>query len=148
MPAARPLLDTIPQPHALLQVIGDDFALLALALAVRLALFDFLTGDAEFWVIPWYDYLNSHGLAAFATQFPNAEGWADTRASYSPPYHYLLYVATLFDGLAPKLYLIKMVSVTFDLVAAGMVFGIVRLWSPLQASRAFFAVLFLSLIHI
>lgn len=101
-------------------------AAVLVAVAARYLSRDFLTGDVELWVVPWYDFLREHGIAAIGRPFPGADGPRGTWGTYPPPYYYLLYVATLFDGVAPKLYLIKAVSIAFDLVAAAFVFGIVR----------------------
>jgi len=107
------------------------------AAALRLACFGVLTDDVAYWVIPWYDFVRDHGIRALGRPFPNAGGW-DASGNYPPPYHYLLYIATWFDGLVPTLYLIKGISVVFDGVAAGFMMAIVRLHTT-EARRAWTA---------
>jgi Gpi18-like mannosyltransferase len=110
-----------------------------LALAVRWVCRDFESFDVDNWVIPWYNYIKSSGVRALGVEIPSP----NIRGNYTPPYYYLLYIATFFDGVAPKLYLIKAVSVLFDLVASIFVFKIVRLGgqSRTRAWLALFAVL-------
>jgi Gpi18-like mannosyltransferase len=113
---------------------------LVLALAVRWVFRDFRTFDVDNWVIPWYNYIQSHGAKALGVEIPSF----DIRGNYTPPYYYLLYMATFFDSMVPKLYLIKAVSVLFDFVASFFVFKIVHLGSQSEARAwlAFFVVLF------
>jgi Gpi18-like mannosyltransferase len=80
---------------------------IALAMLVRFALFDFEGNDYRFFMGPWYDFIANHGVfSAFGRRF----------SDYSPPYLYLLAVATLLP--LKKLYAIKLVSVVFDFVLA------------------------------
>jgi Gpi18-like mannosyltransferase len=118
---------------------------LVVALAIRWSLLDFISGDVRYWVSYWYSQLNQYGLSAFRAELPNDDGWAELRGSYPPTYYYLLWIATFFNSLAPSLYLIKAVSVSFDFVAAFFAFKIARLHPDGSAHRpwiAFFAVLF------
>ncbi len=98
-----------------------------IVLAARWFLRDFVTGDVQFWVAYWYDHLLTEGLSAFQRELPNADGWNQLQGSYPPTYYYLLYLATWFDNLMPRLYLIKLVSISFDFVAAFFAFKIVLL---------------------
>jgi Gpi18-like mannosyltransferase len=89
------------------QLIGLALALLA-ALALRLALFSQTNGDLRFFLIPWYDYIRSHG------------GWralADNFSNYSPPYTYFLVLLTYLPFI-PRVIGIKLVSIIFDFVLA------------------------------
>jgi Gpi18-like mannosyltransferase len=100
---------------------------IALAAALRWSVRDYVTGDVAFWVSYWYEHLKDHGLAAFRGELPNDDGWAELRGSYPPTYYYLLWIASWFDRWAPRLYLIKAVSVTFDVVAAVFAYRIAGL---------------------
>jgi Gpi18-like mannosyltransferase len=113
---------------------------IALALAIRWSLRDFVTGDLTFWVIPWYDYIFNHGSRAFGTNIPSP----NPSGNYTPPYYYFLYGVSFFDPVASKIVLIKTVSVCFDFLAAFFAFRIVRLGttSAITSWLAFFAVLF------
>jgi Gpi18-like mannosyltransferase len=113
---------------------------LVTALAVRWVFLDFRSFDVDNWVIPWYDYIQSHGAKALGVEIPSP----DIRGNYTPPYYYLLYLATFFDRIVPKLYLIKAISILFDFLASFFVFRIVHLGSQSRARAwlAFFAVLF------
>lgn len=118
-------------------------ALILLAVLVRLALFDFVSGNMQKWIVPWFDYLNEHGYRALADNMPNGEGYEELGGNYTPAYYYLLLLATQFDRWVPKLYLIKMISVAFDAVAAGFMYRIVRLTAPaISPWVGVFAVLF------
>ncbi len=97
-------------------------ALLCAALLLRWAVLDFVTGDAQFWVVPWYEHLLREGYSALGRHLPNASGYEELRGNYSPPYYYLLYLATFFEGWAPRLHLVKAVSIAFDFVAAGFMY--------------------------
>jgi Gpi18-like mannosyltransferase len=113
---------------------------LVLALVVRWVVLDLRSFDVDNWVIPWYDYIQSHGARALGVEIPSP----DIRGNYTPPYYYLLYVATFFNGIAPKVYLIKAISVIFDFLASFFVFKIVHLGSQSEtrAWLAFLATLF------
>jgi Gpi18-like mannosyltransferase len=90
-------------------------ACLAIAVALRVSLFGFEGNDFRYFMGPWYDYIASHGgFRAMGSAF----------SDYSPPYLYLLAVATILP--VGKLYAIKLVSVVFDFVLAAGVGLIVR----------------------
>ncbi len=106
----------------------------AAALAARYPLLGRVTADLTTYVIPWYDFIAAHdGLSALRFRFAN----------YSPPYLYLLTVATWLPWV-PKVLAIKAISVVFDFLAAGVMFRLVRLRYPssLWAHAAYGAVLF------
>lgn len=110
------------------------FATLCVALAVllRLALFSYKTFDYHNFVGPWYDHLKQNGFQGLGTGF----------SDYTPPYLYLLWLATYLP--VPKLYAIKSIGLPFDFALALVVLLLVRLkydrWPVLLA--AFAAVLF------
>jgi Gpi18-like mannosyltransferase len=77
-------------------------ALSLYALSIHSYLFvKHVAGDAQKWLIPWYDHILAAGrIEAFAQPFSN----------YSPPYLYLLSATTFFDGILATQYLIKFLS--------------------------------------
>jgi Gpi18-like mannosyltransferase len=85
------------------------------SLALRLCLFEFLSGDMKGDMLPWSDFIRSHGgFGALRHEFSN----------YTPLYLYLLTLATYLP--LPRLYAIKTVYCVFDYVMAWYVAGIVR----------------------
>ena len=104
-----------------------------LAVVLRFSLFDFESVDYRGAVSPWYDFIVSNGgYGALRHDFSN----------YSPLYLYLLTLATYLP--LPKLYAIKLVSISFDFLLALFVLLIVRLKYENRAVWAFslFAALF------
>src|SRR5262245_13038767 len=100
-------------------------ALVLVGIASRLPLLSATTLDTDVFVIPWFDRLASFGYAALGGFMPDRHG--ETGGNYSPPYYYLLYLTTLFDGLAPRLWLTKFISIAFDFIASAFAFALVRL---------------------
>ena len=104
-----------------------------LAVVLRFSLFDFESVDYRGALSSWYDFIVSNGgLSALRYDFSN----------YSPLYLYLLTLATYLP--LPKLYAIKLVSISFDFLLALFVLLIVRLKYENRAVWAFslFAALF------
>jgi Gpi18-like mannosyltransferase len=87
-----------------------------LAVALRLSLFDFTSVDYRRFLSPWYDFIVGYGgFSALQYDFSN----------YSPLYLYLLALSTYLP--LPKLYAIKLVSISFDFLLALFVLLTVRL---------------------
>jgi Gpi18-like mannosyltransferase len=87
-----------------------------LSIVLRLGLFDFESADYREFLSPWYDFIVGHGgFSALQYDFSN----------YSPLYLYFLTLATHLP--LPKLYAIKLVSISFDFLLAFFVLLIVRL---------------------
>jgi Gpi18-like mannosyltransferase len=95
----------------------------------------FLNSDLDFHILPWYAKLQKHGpLVGLGKDFYN----------YTPPYVYLLALATLTSSLVAPVTAVKLIAMAFDVFAAVMVFKIVRLhrgqgFLPHLAAAAFFA---------
>jgi Gpi18-like mannosyltransferase len=86
------------------------------SILIRLALYNYENSDLSVYLIPWYDYISSHGgFYALSGQFSN----------YTPPYLYLLTI-TSFVKFLPKVAAIKLISVTFDFILAIEVSCVVR----------------------
>ena len=62
--------------------------------------FKYASGDLHRFVIGWYRNIADNGWAAFAEPFGN----------YSPPYLYLLWITSLFDGMIGDHELLKLLS--------------------------------------
>ncbi|OHD73865.1 MAG: hypothetical protein A2177_14340 [Spirochaetes bacterium RBG_13_68_11] len=84
---------------------------------MRLAGLKVVSGDMQWWVMPWYDFIASNDWAAAL------------RGEYSnctPPYLYLLTVAAKTNVLLPKVVAIKLISILFDCVNAYLVYRILK----------------------
>jgi Gpi18-like mannosyltransferase len=106
---------------------------LIISLVLRIKLFRINSIDYDWFLSPWYDYIVGHGgFRALKDDFSN----------YTPPYLYLLTLATYLP--IPKMHAIKWTSVVFDFVLAALVALIVRLKyrSTTLSMVAFFITLF------
>lgn len=114
-----------------------------LALVALLARIPFLgntTNDADLYIVPWFEWIASVGYRALGEGVPNALG--SVQANYTPPYYYLMLLVAPLKPFVPTLWLIKAISIAFDLLAAFFAFKIVRLYfSPTRALLAAAAVL-------
>jgi Gpi18-like mannosyltransferase len=89
-----------------------------------------------FWAyIPRYDFLKVHGLQAIGTNF----------SDYTPPYLYLLWLATFTSKVLPEAAAIKFISILADIVSAVIVYRIVQLKYPTGLKPLLAAILFWSL---
>ena len=74
------------------------------------------TWDTYRYLLPWYEYVSTHGAAVLSATFTN----------YTPFYTYLLVAAARFDSVAAPLTLIKAISAVFELGCAAMAAAIVH----------------------
>jgi len=91
-----------------------------------------ISADMQWAYIPWYEFLRTHGVRAIGTNF----------SDYTPPYLYLLWLATLTSNYLPSVAAIKFISILADIVNAILVYQIVALKysagsKPLLASALF-----------
>ena len=110
------------------------FAFTALALVIRASLLDFESGDYLTFLAPWTQFFRDNG------------GFAALRYSlgnYNPPYMYFLALFSYFD--ISELYLIKLLSVMFDVLLAWACMKLLGLYTDSRAKLlgVFLAVLFL-----
>lgn len=91
---------------------------LVLALWLRFALWPYETADYWDFFGPWYDHIQTNG---------GFSALADIEANYTLPYLYLLTIAATWLSGLPKLLAIKLIGISFDFVAALLVYKIVRL---------------------
>ena len=110
------------------------FAFTALALVIRASLLDFESGDYLTFLAPWTQFFrNNGGFAALRYSLGN----------YNPPYMYFLALFSYFD--ISELYLIKLLSVLFDVLLAWACMKLLGLYTGSRAKLlgVFLAVLFL-----
>ena len=110
------------------------FAFTALALVIRASLLDFESGDYLTFLAPWTQFFRDNG------------GFAALRYSlgnYNPPYMYFLALFSYFD--ISELYLIKLLSVLFDVLLAWACMKLLGLYTDSRAKLlgVFLAVLYL-----
>ena len=108
-------MKTLPKSRVLLA--GLFIAGIFLSLYLRIVFFPYYSGDSHDFLVPWYNFIASHGfIQSLSQNFYN----------YNPPYIYLIGLTTFFRWI-PKLSAIKIISVLFDFVAAAATFRIVAL---------------------
>ena len=89
---------------------------LVISIILRVRLFKIQSIDYDWFLSPWYDYILGHG---------GFRALKDDFANYTPPYLYLITIATYLP--IPKLYAIKWTSAIFDFTLALLVLLLVRL---------------------
>jgi Gpi18-like mannosyltransferase len=115
--------------------------LLAIAgsLLLRLGLVDFQSGDYRDFLAVWYEHLLKngrwHALAGIGEDFRSY--------CYPPLYLYLISLSTLLP--LPKLYAIKLISVSGDYIAAWYIWQLVRRRTSVEGQPVAAVVLFLVL---
>ena len=87
----------------------------ALAVALRLTLFPYVSYDYHNFLSHWFDHLRQNGFQGLSTGF----------SDYTPPYLYLLWLASFLP--MPKIYAIKSISLLGDFALASVVLLLVRL---------------------
>ena len=110
------------------------FAFTALALVIRASLLDFESGDYLTFLAPWTQFFRDNGGFAALRYF---------LGNYNPPYMYFLALFSYFD--ISELYLIKLLSVLFDVLLAWACMKLLGLYTGSRAKLlgVFLAVLFL-----
>jgi Gpi18-like mannosyltransferase len=110
--------------------------LILLGIAARIYLLPVVSLDTRTYLIPWYDYIIIHGAwTSLGGEFSN----------YTPPYLYLLVLATLTKGILSKVTAIKLISILFDIFNASLIFRIVKLQTQKEHPPLIAAALFLCL---
>ncbi|MEW5941631.1 MAG: hypothetical protein AB1750_18345, partial [Chloroflexota bacterium] len=94
--------------------------LLAIGLYFRMRGLWFLSFDTRHFLMPWYSQLAAQGFSAFQFEFSN----------YTPPYLYLLWLATLTRDFLPEVAAIKLIPILFDIGAAIWIYKILRVEYP------------------
>ncbi len=109
--------------------------LVALSIAVRVAFRGVVTSDLDTYVLRWYAKLQRFGIFV---------GLGKDFYNYTPPYLYLLAVATLTSAFVSAVTAIKLIATAFDIYGAFMIYKIVRLkypdgYLPFLAAAIFFS---------
>ena len=98
------------------------------SVAVRISLFDFVSGDMNSYLLPWYNDILNHGRLS---------SWGYEIGNYPPLYIYVMTVATLLP--VDPIYSIKIMHCIFDYVSAYYIYRIVEsvynnhVWLPRYA---------------
>ncbi len=102
-------------------LLGTAVILFGISIFLRVQYNSWASGDMTSFLIRWYNQLDDHGiLISLGRKFSN----------YTPPYLYLMALATLTSGILSKVAAIKLISIIFDAYAAWIVFRIIRLRYP------------------
>ncbi len=115
--------------------LGLALILILISLYIRYVTRAMTNSDMEAKILVWYSKLQRHGpLVGLGKDFYN----------YTPPYLYLLAIATLTSSFIAPLTSVKIIAMVFDIFGAGMVYLLVRLhrqgWQlPLLAAAVFFS---------
>jgi Gpi18-like mannosyltransferase len=103
------------------KVRGTAFFLILLSIGIRIYFLPYSNGDMDWFNVPWYQTLYEQGVSkTLGTNFSN----------YSPPYTYLLALATWSHDFIPALIAIKLIPTFFDMIGAVLVYKIVSLKYP------------------
>jgi len=95
--------------------------LVLLSLIVRWHGLPLISLDMQKGLFDWYSFILKRGFVnAFKEDF----------ALYTPAYLYLLWLATLVNGVVSQVTLIKSISMSFDILSAFFVYKIIRLKYP------------------
>ncbi|MFH1186352.1 MAG: hypothetical protein V1755_15160, partial [Chloroflexota bacterium] len=115
----RPSTSSRLRPYVPLVLAG---ILVLISLYVRYVTRSMTNSDMETFVLVWYAKLQRHGpLVGLGKDFYN----------YTPPYLYLLALATLTSSFIAPLTSVKIIAMIFDIFSAIMAYKIVRLHRPL-----------------
>lgn len=93
------------------------YVLIFLGITIRFFLLPIESLDMKTYLIPWYDYIVSHGIwISLGDEFSN----------YTPSYLYLLALATLSNGVISKVTAIKLISILFDCFNVYLIYQIIK----------------------
>ncbi len=95
--------------------------LLALSIIIRVHFLPYTNFDMDIFNLKWHQTLVENGIrSTLATNFTN----------YSPPYTYLLALASLTRDFIPPLISIKFIPILFDILGAFVIFKITKIKYP------------------
>ena len=130
-PASFTLQPGLPLPRRTMVLLG----IFLMASAIYGVLLSWRTTDVEWWFVPWMDYILQHGAKAsleapLQVQVEGANGFAN----YSPPYLYLLILASSGAEWFSSFLLVKLVAIGGAVFCAACVYYLVSgLTSPAVA---------------
>lgn len=114
---------------------GVIFLLFIIGIIFRVIALPAISADMKWYLFPWYDFLKQHGAQGLAASFSN----------YTPPYLYLLWLATLTSNVLPKILAIKSFSIVADIINSFLIYRIVRLKYPTGSKPLLAGVIFWAL---
>lgn len=89
-------------------------------IGLRFSGLNFMSVDIQDFLLDWYDRFALDGFQALQEPFSN----------YTPPYLYLLFLATRTIGFIPKVAAIKLIPICFDFLNAFLVYRILKIKYP------------------
>jgi len=95
----------------------------------------FISIDMKGFLFLWYDEILKGGFSSLSESFSN----------YTPPYLYLLWIATKTHDFLPKIAAIKSISILFDLLNGFWIYKIISIKYPKGWNALLGAAIFLSL---
>ncbi len=93
-----------------------SFTLFIVGFLVRLFFLPVRTMDMGYY-LTWYNHIVSNGVL---------HSLSDHFIEYNPPFIYLLSLATLTKSFLPRIWAIKFIPITFDIINTGLVFQITK----------------------
>ena len=99
---------------------GGIILLFLIGIVVRGIALPAISADMRWAYLPWYDFLKTHGVQGIGTNF----------SDYSPPYLYLLWLATFTSNYLPSVAAIKLITIFADIVNTVLVYRIVQFKYP------------------
>jgi Gpi18-like mannosyltransferase len=99
---------------------GGIVALFLIGISLRGLFIPAISADMQWSFFAMYDFYKSHGAQGLGIRF----------STYSPPYLYLIWLATFTSSYIPKILAIKLISITADIINTILVYRIVRLKFP------------------
>jgi Gpi18-like mannosyltransferase len=113
-----------------------SFFLIIVSVVIRICVLPRPNGDMTNFNLIWYQALVDNGIAkTLATSFTN----------YSPPYTYLLALATLSKDIVPPLIALKLIAILFDILGMYIVYRIVKIKYPNGSIPLFAAAVYFSM---
>ncbi|MFC7555801.1 hypothetical protein ACFQU7_31610 [Pseudoroseomonas wenyumeiae] len=118
---------SLPLPTRAVLLIG----IILLVWLAYSGLIGWRTTDVEWWFVPWLEHIIQHGARAslqapLQVQIEGVNGFAN----YSPPYLYLLVLASAASDWVSPFLLVKLVSVAGAFFCAGCIYLLRALASP------------------
>ncbi len=101
---------------------------LILAVVLRLTVFSAENLDLTNFVFAWYRYIRNFG---------GVLALKENLGDYTPLYLYMITIATYFRDWIPRIYGVKLISITFDFVCGVFAYKIVRLRYPTGSAPMF-----------
>ncbi|WP_147425960.1 hypothetical protein [Teichococcus wenyumeiae] len=122
-PARSAMQPSLPLPTRAVLLIG----IILLVWLAYSGLIGWRTTDVEWWFVPWLEHIIQHGARAslqapLQVQIEGVNGFAN----YSPPYLYLLVLASAASDWVSPFLLVKLVSVAGAFFCAGCIYYLLR----------------------